>query len=132
MKRILFGFFIAPLSSGLLQGAIMGNVAAIFYIYLIIGLPVSIIFGMPAFILFLKKGWLHFWLATLAGFSLGLLAGLIYAAIIGYDSFSLISLFKGMLLFGVHGFIVSLSFWLIAINGSQVLRFDGKRQDLTV
>ena len=119
MKRILLGFFISPLSSGLIQGTIMGNAVGVFYTYLIYALPLSIIFGMPTFIIFKKNNWLKLWHVTLTGFILGMLVSLIYGAIIGFSSFSVIAIIKGILLFGFHGFIVSLTFWLIVLFNSK-------------
>ncbi|MCO5977862.1 hypothetical protein [Ideonella oryzae] len=103
----------APLGSGLLQGALMGNMGA-----LIFGLIASYLFaaavGLPALIIARRRGWTTFGKTLLVGTCAGLAAGLLLLALTETSGFSAMSVLAGVVLLGTHGLVVSLFYWLIA------------------
>jgi len=115
MKRIVLGFIFAPIASGLLQGALMGNLGAPLFA-LLFAYPFSIVLGVPTFIFFQKNGWLKLWQVLLAGTTLAIMGGYIFSIIVGNDGHSIQSIIQGLGAFGLHGLVVSLSFWVIAIK----------------
>ena len=114
MKRIILGFALAPLASGLLQGIIMGTFGAVIFAW-VFAYPISLVLGIPAFILFRKKSWLKMWQVTLAGTILGIVGGVLFGLLVGFEGYSVQSVFKGLVLFGLHGLVVSLTFWFVTL-----------------
>lgn len=114
MKRIILGFLIAPLASGLLQGVVMGNLGAVIFAW-VFAYPFSIILGVPAFLVFKKNSWLKLWQVVVAGTTLGVIGGLLFSLVASFENHSVQSIIHGLGLFGLHGLVVSLAFWLVAI-----------------
>jgi hypothetical protein len=115
--REVFALAAAPLGSGILQGAIMGNWGAFIF-----GITASYLFaaavGLPALILARRRGWTNFRQTLLVGTCAGAAAGLLLMALTGTTGFKVQSVLAGVLLLGTHGLVVSMFYWLIAYLGA--------------
>ena len=116
--RIVLGFALSPLASGVFQAAFMGNPAA--FMVVIFSYPFALMLGIPAFMVARRLGWLSPLAVVAVGATLGLLAGVVinYSAGFGFGGYSAGSIIVGFLLFAVHGAIVAGLFWLIALRRS--------------
>ena len=113
MTRIILGFLIAPLASGLLQSIVMGSFRIVIVIW-IFAYAFSFILGVPAFLIFHKYSWLKLWQVIVAGTALGVIVGLLFSLIAGFNNQMILSNILGLGLFGLHGLVVSLAFWIVA------------------
>ncbi|MBC8719937.1 hypothetical protein [Ochrobactrum sp. Marseille-Q0166] len=110
--RIVIGFLLAPLASGLLQLLILG--AAGFPV-VIFSYPVALILGIPVYIAARKLGWLSLKATLLGGAALGGLTGLVIITVGGGMHSSAVSFLFGFALLAAHGGIVAAAFWFIAL-----------------
>ncbi|MBB4096020.1 hypothetical protein [Brucella pecoris] len=111
IPRIVLGFALSPLASGILQIFVMGGFRGfpiIMYSY-----PVALILGIPAFFIARYLGWLSLKAVLSGGAGLGILAGLMLA----FDGFHgrQLSVILGFALLATHGTVVAGLFWIIAL-----------------
>ncbi len=115
--REVFALVVAPIGSGLLQGALMGNWGSFVF-----GVAASYLFssaiGLPALIFARRRGWTGLGQTLLVGTWAGLAGGVILIVFAGRGNFSALSLLGGASLLGAHGFVVSLLYWLVAYMGA--------------
>jgi len=112
--RIILGFIVAPLASGLLQGLIVGNWPAVF-MALVFAYRFTLVLGLPTFLIFRRFRWLKAWHAMTAGFGLGMVAPLLRGMSTDFGDYSAVSIVGSLGLFALHGMAVSTTFWLIAL-----------------
>lgn len=111
--RKALAFALAPLASGVLQGAVMGNPGAIAF-----AIPFSYIFaaivGFPAYLIAERFSLTRFWHYLIVGLLAGVAAGVLLSIAMGVSDFKPLAVAAGMLFLGLHGAIVASVFWMIA------------------
>jgi len=114
MLRIVLGFALSPLASGVFNVAFMGNPYA--FGIVILSYPFALMLGIPAFIIARYLDWLSLRAVIAGGAGLGFLAGIIVGlAGSGFGGYPAWSVILGFLLFAAHGAVVAGLFWLIAL-----------------
>jgi len=114
MLRIILGFAMSPLASGVFNVLIMGRPGALLVV--IFTYPFALTLGVPAFIVARYLGWLSLRAVIAGGASLGVLAGILLGlAGDGFRGYAAWSVILGLLLFAAHGAVVAGLFWLIAL-----------------
>jgi|GEM_PF-1221131 len=114
LLRIILGFALSPLASGVLGVAIKGSPMA--FGIVIFAYPFALTLGIPAFIVARYLGWLSLPAVIAGGAGLSVLAGLLIALDgSGFGGYAAWSVILGLLLFAAHGAVVAGLFWLIAL-----------------
>jgi hypothetical protein len=113
--RLLLALLIAPLASGVLQSALLGQMEAGMFV-LVIAYPAVLLFGLPAWMLCSRAGWQKWWQAVVAGVLCGLVFGAFFLLIIASEtSMSLLLVqWRALVMFAIHGGVVAVVFWCIA------------------
>ena len=119
--REVIALGLAPLASGLLQGAVMRNAGA-FVFGAVAGYVFAALVGLPALMFLRRRRWQsigkYIGVGTLAGAASGVVLGLFW----GLENYKWGAVVAGFLFFALHGLVVSLSYWLIAYAGAPDLR----------
>lgn len=113
--RIVLGFALAPLASGVLQSVIMLSPLS-FSSIVMFSYPLALLFGIPGFLLARRKGWTSLKATVLAGAGLGLLASMLVNFFLDLPGFGLAAVAIGAALCAAHGAAVALAFWFIALR----------------
>lgn len=109
--RIILGFALSPLASGVLQIFVMDRLGG--FRIIIISYPFAFILGIPGFFIARYLCWLSLRAVLLGGAGLGVLVGLLIALEGLHDN--PISIILGFSLFAAHGAVVAGLFWVIAL-----------------
>lgn len=112
LLRLILGFALAPLASGILQMLVMGigGIPIIIFSY-----PFALGLGIPAFFVARHMGLLSLRYCILGGASLGGLTGVLLAFAMGGVHAGAPSIMLGFALLSVHGGVVGGAFWMVAL-----------------
>jgi hypothetical protein len=91
----------------------MGNLGA-FIFGVVFAYTFAVLVGLPVLVVLRRRGWSTLPQYILAGSGAGVACGLLLGCLWGYSDFSFGPILGALLLFTAHGFIVSLTYWLLA------------------
>lgn len=111
--RIILGFALSPLASGVLQIFVMGGFRG--FPVIMFSYPVALILGIPAFFIARYLGWLSLKAVVLGGTGLGLLVCLVLVARDGGYHEAPAFIILGVATMSAHGAVVAGLFWIIAL-----------------
>ena len=114
--REVLAISLAPLASGILQGAVMGNAAALLF-GAIAGYAFGAVIGLPTLVFIWHCGWRSVAMYLAAGTVAGAVAGLSLGLLLGFGNYGWGAVAASLVLFALHGLAVSLAYWLIAYAG---------------
>ncbi|MHC1551221.1 hypothetical protein [Phyllobacterium sp. K27] len=111
--RIIAGFALSPLASGVLQVLLMGGFRG--FPIIMFSYPVALILGIPAFFVARYLGWLSLKAVVLGGAGLGLFVCCVMVAFDrGYHEAPAF-IILGVAAMAAHGAVVAGLFWVIAL-----------------
>ncbi|MGU3495573.1 hypothetical protein ACLBXM_16155 [Xanthobacteraceae bacterium A53D] len=114
--RIVLGFALAPLASGVLQALVTGWLGA--FGIVMFSYPLALILGIPGFLVARHLGWLGPKAVIAGGAGLGFSAAALLSLWPGLETtgFGIGAVIAGGVLLAIHGAVVAFAFWLIALS----------------
>ena len=113
VARIILGFALSPLASGVLQIFVMGGFRG--FPIIMFSYPLALMFGIPAFFIARYLGWLSLRAVFLGGAGLGVLVCLVLVALDGGYHERPLPIILGFAAMAAHGAAVAGLFWIIAL-----------------
>ncbi|WP_235817573.1 hypothetical protein [Brucella cytisi] len=120
--RIILGFALSPLASGVLQIILMGGFRG--FPIILFSYPLALIFGIPAFFIAPYLGWQSLKATLLGGAGLGTLVCLVIVALDGGYHERPLPIILGFTALAAHGAVVAGLFWFIAFWRSGAGEFN--------
>ncbi|MBV7483228.1 hypothetical protein [Bordetella sp. BOR01] len=114
--RIMLGFALSPLASGVLQIFFMKGFRG--FPIIMISYPLALVLGIPAFFAARHLGWLSLKAVLLGGAGLGFFAGCVLVALDGGYHEGPVWIVLGFAAMAAHGAVVAGLFWIIALSQS--------------